>query len=69
MEKSLLNTAKFEQAARKAFNMNQGTAAQTSVVSIGRTQHEFDLYQDGIIAGGISTSPRKASQTPIVMLK
>jgi len=58
MKKNLLSTAKFEQAARKAFNKNQGTDAQKSIVWIGRTQHEFDLYdQVGSIAGGISTSP------------
>jgi len=58
MNKNLLSPAKFEQAARKAFNRNQGTDAQKSKASIGRTEHEFDLYDEvGSIAGGISTSP------------
>lgn len=57
MPNSRMSPIKFEEMARDAFNKNQGTRAQKVVVSIGKTQHEFDLYQDGVVAGGISTSP------------
>jgi hypothetical protein len=36
---------------------SQVTKARKRVVSIGKTQHEFDLYQEGAITGGISMSP------------
>lgn len=49
--------ASFEAKARNAFNRNQGTNAQKSIVTVGKKQHEFDLYQEGVVVGGISTSP------------
>lgn len=57
MVHSRMSPALFEERARDAFNKSQGTRARKSVVTIGRAQHEFDLYQEGIVAGGISTSP------------
>jgi len=54
---SRMSPARFEEMARDAFSKSQGTKARKSVVSIGKTQHEFDLYQEGVVAGGISTSP------------
>lgn len=57
MAKNLVSPASFEGMARNAFNDNQGTKAQKSVVTIGKKQHEFDLYQEGVVVGGISTSP------------
>lgn len=57
MSSSRMSPARFEEMARDAFNKSQGTKARKSVVSIGKTQHEFDLYQEGVVAGGISTSP------------
>ena len=49
--------SQFEEMAREAFNKSQGTKARKSRVSIGRVAHEFDLYQEGVVVGGISTSP------------
>jgi hypothetical protein len=66
MSNSRTTPADFEKMARNAFNKSQGTKAEKSVVSIGKAHHEFDLYQEGIIVGGISTSPwvnRTAKQT------
>jgi len=57
MSSSRTSPALFEEMARDAFNKSQGTKARKSVVSIGKVQHEFDLYQEGGVAGGISTSP------------
>lgn len=57
MPSSRTRFAWFEEIARDAFNKSQGTKARKSVVSIGSMQHEFDLYQEGVVAGGISTSP------------
>lgn len=56
MSSNRVNPAWFEEMARGAFNKSQGTKARKSVVSIGRVQHEFDLYEEGTVAGGISTS-------------
>lgn len=52
-----LSAGQFELASRKAFNKSEGTNAQKSIVPVGRKQHEFDLYEPEVIAGGISTSP------------
>ena len=57
MPNRLMSPALFERKARDAFNRNEGTNAQKSGVTIGKKQHEFDLYQAGVIVGGISTSP------------
>jgi hypothetical protein len=57
MSSHLVSPAQFEEMARDAFNKSQGTKARKFVVSIGKTQHEFDLYQKVVVAGGISTSP------------
>ena len=57
MYSSRMSPAWFEKMARDAFNKSQGTEAQKSVVSIGKVQHEFDLYQEAVVVGGISTSP------------
>jgi len=57
MSNSRMSPVCFEKMARDAFNKSQGTEARKSVVSIGKVQHEFDLYQEGVVAGGISTSP------------
>jgi hypothetical protein len=48
--------AAFEQASRRAFNKSQGTSTQKSIVSVAGKQHEFDLYEPGVIAGGINSS-------------
>lgn len=58
--RSLLTWAQrayFEQASRQAFNKDQGTNARKAKVPLRGKQHEFDLYQPGVVAGGISTSP------------
>jgi len=47
----------FEEMARDAFDKSQVTNAQKFVVSLGKSRHEFDLYQEGVVAVGISTSP------------
>jgi hypothetical protein len=57
MQSHRTTPAEFEALARNAFNRSQGTSVRKSVVSIGRCRHEFDLYQEGVIAGGVSTSP------------
>jgi len=57
MSNYLTSPASFERKARNAFNRNQRTNAQKSIVTVGKKQHEFDLYQEGVIVGGISTSP------------
>jgi len=57
MSNSGMSPASFERKARNAFNKDQGTDAQKSIVTVGEKQHEFDLYQEGVVAGGISTSP------------
>ena len=56
MPNRLMSPALFERKARDAFNRNEGTNAQKSRVTIGKKQHEFDLYQEGVVVGGISTS-------------
>jgi len=57
MSSSRMSPALFEKMARDAFNKSQNTKARKSVVSIGKVRHEFDLYQEGVVAGGVSTSP------------
>ena len=57
MASSSMTRAQFEETARKAFNESQGTKAAKCRVSIRRVKHEFDLYQEGVVAGGISTAP------------
>jgi hypothetical protein len=57
MPNRLMSPALFERKARDVFNRNEGTNAQKSRVTIGKKQHEFDLYQEGVVVGGISTSP------------
>ncbi|NWF77939.1 MAG: hypothetical protein HXY36_05040 [Chloroflexi bacterium] len=52
-----MSPALFERKARDAFNRNEGTNAQKSNVTVGKKQHEFDLYEQGVVVGGISTSP------------
>jgi len=52
-----MTRAQFEETARRAFNESQGTKAGKCHVSIRRVKHEFDLYQEGVVAGGISTAP------------
>jgi len=57
MASSSMTRAQFEETARKAFNESQGTKAEKRRVSIRRAKHEFDLYQEGVVAGGVSTAP------------
>lgn len=57
MSSNQATPARFEEMAREAFNKSQGTKTRKSVVSIGKVKHEFDLYQEGVVAGGISTAP------------
>src|SRR3972149_6336251 len=52
-----LTPLQFEEVSRKAFNKSQGTNSRKYKASVRGKKHEFDLYQDGVIAGGISTSP------------
>lgn len=63
MSDTRVNPAFFERRARDAFNKSQGTNSQKSVVTVGKKQHEFDLYQEGVAVGGISTSPWR-NRTP-----
>ena len=56
MSNILMSPASFERKARNAFNKNQRTNAQKASVTIGKKQHEFDLYEEGVIVGGVSTS-------------
>jgi hypothetical protein len=56
MANRLVSPALFERKARDAFNRNEGINAQKSRVTIRKKQHEFDLYQEGVIVGGVSTS-------------
>ena len=57
MPGSQISPAQFEKMARYAFNKSQGTNARKSKISIMKAQHEFDIYQEGLVVGGISTSP------------
>jgi len=57
MSNSMMSPASFERKSRDAFNRSQRTNARKSCVTVGKKQHEFDLYQEGLIVGGISTSP------------
>ncbi len=63
MSDTRMDPALFERRARDAFNGSQGTNSQKSRVTIGKKQHEFDLYQEGVVVGGISTSPWR-NRTP-----
>ncbi len=48
-----------EQKVREAFNDLGGTKAKKTTLRFGKTSpsHEFDLYENKKIIGGISTSP------------
>jgi hypothetical protein len=48
-----------EERARRSLNEHRGTTAKKSVLSVGTAgaSHEFDMFEEGKIIRGISTSP------------
>lgn len=54
-----MNYFEKEELVRKEFNLKYNTKAVKAVLRIGNegSKHEYDLFEEGKIIGGISTSP------------
>ena len=57
------NPRAFEKIARDSYNSKHSCNARKETLPIGAqgAKHEFDLYEEGKVIGGISTSPWKTS--------
>jgi len=54
-----INRLEIEEIVRNAFNISNRTSATKQRLTLpgGTAQHEFDIFQESILIGGISTSP------------
>ena len=53
---------KIQKAACKAFNRSNQTNACVQEVRVGTTDHSYDLYEKGKVAGGVTTGTWKTSK-------